>query len=136
MILANNLEMPTAPISSDTTGEKNASIVSESRPPQIALTAPAVVNRFQNNEFRIAGWLPGAATANARVKRKATLSPARRRQHDGDRTNDKRGNPDHRQLSALGRLAALDDVRIELLRERRALARRRPRGWWRSLWPR
>src|SRR5690242_8360338 len=39
----------------------------------MADTAPVVLNRFQNSEYRMAGRLPDAATANASATRNATL---------------------------------------------------------------
>src|SRR5262249_52841242 len=68
-LLCGNIEV-SAP---ETTGEKKTSTTAVTSPPTMAATAPAVLNRFQNNDSRIAGTLADAATAKASATRNATL---------------------------------------------------------------
>ena len=55
----------------ETAGENTISTTAVIRPPYMLITAPRVLNRFQNSENRIVGRFALAAIANARATRNA-----------------------------------------------------------------
>ena len=62
-----------------TPGLSNISPMELSKPASSALTAPAVLKRFQNKDNTMAGRFAYAATANAKPTRNATFAPGPRR---------------------------------------------------------
>src|SRR6478736_3143500 len=57
----------------ETTGENVISTRHEINPPYMLHSAPDVLNRFQNSEYRMVGRLALAATAKASATRNATF---------------------------------------------------------------
>ena len=90
-------------------------------------SAPAVLNRLQNSEYRIVGRFADAATANASATRNATFCPfATMPPRIATTPIDHGGHPGDPHLGARGRPSRADHVGVHVVGERRRRGDRQP----------